>query len=118
MPQWLELLGRYEFDPMTSGLDGGEIATRCVVPFLEDAQADPDGFLADLRALVAADRGGFATFGAARLVWELFSRKALRLPAAWPLIDAGIEFKRARGLPALSLTGFEQQRMVDRDRAG
>jgi hypothetical protein len=96
MPQRLELLGRYSLDPFTSGgIDASEIGD-CVAPFLQDALADPDGFLTNLHTLIAADRGGFATFGAARLVWELYGDQALRTPAAWPLIDAGIDFKRAR----------------------
>jgi hypothetical protein len=65
--------------------------------------------------VVRGDQGGFATFGAASLTWELFGDKALRLPAALPLIDAGIQFKLARGLPpAMTLTGHELQRFSQR----
>src|SRR5205823_7955744 len=110
----LELFGRYELDPQTSGIDAGEVWPTCMAPFVDDASADRDGFLTDLHTLVAGDHGGFATFGAARLVWELHSGAALTIPAAWPLIDAGIEFKRARGLPTASLTGYEMQRLTQR----
>jgi hypothetical protein len=115
MLQRLELLGRFGLDPFTSGIDSGEIWSDCVAQFYEDAVADRDGFLADLHALVATDRGGFATFGAARLVWEFHGGEALRISAAWPFIDAGIEFKRARGLPTMSFTGYEMQRLRERD---
>jgi len=114
MPNRLELLGRHGLDPFTSGIDSGEIWPDSIAPFLQDAHADPDGFLSDLHALVAADHGGFATFGASRLVWELYGGEALDNPAAWPLIDAGINFKRARGLPTANLTGYEMQRLTQR----
>lgn len=108
----MELFGRYELDPRASGLDSSEIWPVCVAPFVQAATDDRDGFLTDLHALVATDQGGFATFGVARLVWELIGREALSTPAAWPLIDAGIEFKRARGLPNMSLTGYEVDRLA------
>jgi hypothetical protein len=113
MRQRLELFGRYQLDPMGSGITS-DVFTTCVVPFVDyiDAgEAEQEDFLRDLHDVAAADRGGFATYGAASLTWELFGDRALRLPAAWPLIDAGIEFKLARGLPpAAVLTGYELQR--------
>src|SRR4051794_34282853 len=69
MVQRLELLGRFEFDPRGSGIDGGQVAKDCVVPFYRDSQANREAFLTDLQAVVAADRDGFATYGAARLAW-------------------------------------------------
>jgi hypothetical protein len=117
MLQRLELLGRCEFD-CRSGLDSNEIRSTCAYPFVQDfvqnQDADRDGFLTDLHALVATDRGGFATFGAAWLAWELCGDEALETPAAWPLIDAGIEFKRARSLPMASLTVDEKLRLARR----
>ncbi|MFD0580717.1 hypothetical protein [Dactylosporangium darangshiense] len=41
----------------------------------------------------------------------MYSDRALDMPAAWPLIDAGISFKSARGLPMESLSGYELQRL-------
>lgn len=116
----LELLGRYTLDRQASGIDSGEIWSTCLGPFLQYANTDLNGLLAELRALIAADQGGFATLGAAHLVWELCKGdEILRTPAAWPLIDAGIDFKLARGLPTASLTGYEMQRLVKRrDTAG
>jgi hypothetical protein len=114
MLQRLELFGRFEFDHFHSGIDSSDIYQDCVVPFLDASKEDQDGFLVDLRALVADDHGGFATFGAARLVWELYV-DVLKIPAALPLIDAAIEFKRARGLPSASLTGYEVDRLFQRD---
>jgi hypothetical protein len=118
MPQWLEKFGRSALDTQHSGIDDPELWRR-LPPLYEYATSDRDGFLAELRGIVAKDRGGFATFGAAHLVWEMFSGDALRLPAALPLIDAGIEFKRSRGLPTAMLTGYETQRLAElREQAG
>lgn len=114
MLQRLEQFGRHQFSPY-SGVTS-DVFTRCVVPFVDYVnadEADQEAFLRDLRAVVAGDQGGFATYGAASLTWELFGEKSLRLPAALPLIDAGIAFKLARGLPpALILTGYELQRFT------
>jgi hypothetical protein len=113
MPQRLEQFGRYQLDPQGSGVTA-DVFTSCVVPFVDYLQADDaeqESFLRGLFAVVTGDQGGFATYGAASLTWELLGDKALRLPAALPLIDAGIQFKLARGLPpAMILTGYELQR--------
>jgi hypothetical protein len=118
MPQRLERFGRFSLDPRSSGIDAGTIWSQCVGPFAAGAKADPDGFLAGLQAAVADRRGGFATFGAARLVWEMYGADALTTPATWPLIDAGIDFIAERGLPTASLTGYEMQRLTQRRAAG
>jgi hypothetical protein len=110
----MEQFGRYEFDPQGSGINDIDIWSQYMGPFYEYATADPDGFLTELRAVVADDRGGFATFGAARLVWEMFSDRCLQIPGALPLVDAGIDFKIARGLDGLRMTGYEQQRLHER----
>ncbi|WBB78753.1 hypothetical protein O7606_21440 [Micromonospora sp. WMMD882] len=109
----LELLGRFTLDPQGSGIDVDD-AISCIMPFWEDVRADRDGFLTDLRTLTAPEPEGFATLGAAHLVWELVGEEALRVPAAWPLIDGGIDFKLSRGLSTASLTGYEMQRLVQR----
>ena len=116
--RWLETFGRYSFDMQHSGIDGGDMWNR-LGPLHEYATSDREGFLAELRAVVAGDQGGFATFGASRVVWEMYSGEALKIPAALPLIDAGIDFKLSRGLPTAMLTGYEMQRLVElRDQAG
>lgn len=112
----LEHFGRYAFDSHGSGIDGSDMWNYYIAPFADFARADPDGFLAELRTLVADDQGGFATFGAARLTWEFYGGECLKMPAALPLIDAGIDFKLARGLPSLRLTGYEQQRLHEREK--
>ncbi|HZN74174.1 MAG TPA: hypothetical protein VFC00_21100 [Micromonosporaceae bacterium] len=111
MLRWLEIFGRYSLDMQHSGIDGGDMWER-LGPLHEYATSDRAGFLAELQAVVAGDQGGFATFGAARLVWEMYSGDSLHIPAALPLIDAGIEFKCSRGLPTMMLTGYEMQRLA------
>lgn len=114
----LERFGRFSLDPFTSGVDGSKI-WDCVIPNFDEYRADPEVFIRELEAVVAHDGGGFATFGAARLIWEMFSGDCLTIPAALPLIDAGIEFKAARGRTRMSdMTGYEQQRISDRRRQG
>jgi len=110
MAAWLQTFGRYRLDQTTSRVGGAGLWER-IGPLYEDAKTDPDGFLADLAVVVAGDRGGFATLGAAGVVWELFGADALEIPAALPLIDAGIAMKTARGLPGLAFTGYEMQRV-------
>jgi hypothetical protein len=108
--RWLELYGRYQFDVLHSGLGGREIDDQ-IVPLYQYATSDPESFLSEQRAVVREDEGGFATFGAARLVWDMYAEDSLRDPRALPLIDAGIEFKRARDLPSWSLTPYEMERL-------
>lgn len=109
----LDQFGRRALDPVGSGIRV-DVYTSCLVPYADYVNADEaeqEAFLRDLREVVAADQGGFATYGAASLTWELFGDSALRLPAALPLIDAGIAFKLARSLPpAMILTGYELRR--------
>lgn len=108
----LEALGRHTLDPMRNRL-GDDVAD--FLPRLYDAaQADPVGFLIALRAVAESDDGGFVTYGAARLVWEYFGDGAWHLPGALPIIDAGIDFKLARGLARLHLTGYEARRLDER----
>jgi hypothetical protein len=114
MARWLDTFGRYSFDPQNSGVDGSAI-WNSFGPLHAYATSDRDGFLAELRALVADDTGGFATFGAARLVWEMYGGDCLQIPAALPLIDAGIDFKLSRGLPRTMFTGYESQRLAERE---
>jgi hypothetical protein len=107
---WLETFGRYSLDMFRSRIDSRDVGSH-LPSLLDYARADREGFLAELTDFVAGDEGGFATFGAARVVWEMFGTECLSIPAALPLIDAGIEFKRARGLPGGMFTGYEMRRM-------
>ena len=118
MLQRMDLFGRYEFDVFDNGIEGDEIGLYCVGPFLEFAQADPDGFLIALRSVVRGHEDSFATYGAARLVWELLGMDGVRRPTALPLVDAGIDFKVARDLPVLRFAPYEMSRIEERNRRG
>jgi hypothetical protein len=114
MIERLDRFGRFELDARTSGIDPSNIFNDCLAPFFEPAQRDPGSFCDELVTVVARDQGGFATFGAARLVWEIFGQDALSTPGALPLIDAGLDFKLARGLSTEHLNGHENQRLHQR----
>jgi hypothetical protein len=96
----LERFGRLEANPQGSGVNYDEVVQRLFVPYVQQANTDPHGFFADLRAVVANEGGGYATFGAARLVWELLTGEVRDNPPApaLALVKAGIEFKRTHGL--------------------
>ena len=110
MAAWLETVGRNRLDQTTSRVGGAGLWDR-LGPLYQDARADRDGFLADLAALVAGDRRGFMTLGAAGVVWEIFGEEALHIPAALSLVDAGIAMKTARGLSDTAFTGYEMRRV-------
>ena len=108
----LERFGRYEADPQGSGIDYNEAVQRLFVAYGREASADPDGFFAEIHAVVANDGGGYATFGAARLVWELLTGPVKDNPpaSALALVKAGIEFKRRHGL-GLSMWEMDMARL-------
>jgi hypothetical protein len=112
MKRRLELLGRFELDPQGSGVDAAEIYPNCIEPFARDMSDDRDGFLAELRAFVADDEGGIATYGASCLVVEL-AGTSVRTPDALALLDSAIEFKRVRRMPSDRLKGYEWERWLE-----
>jgi len=114
----LERFGRYSLDSFSSGVDVSKF-WEIMGPMVRDFNANPDVYISELDAVIANDKGGFATFGAARLMFEVFGSECLSVPAALPLIDAGIEFKAARGQTQMyHMTGYEQQRIFDRRQQG
>ncbi|GHJ48940.1 hypothetical protein Cs7R123_62820 [Catellatospora sp. TT07R-123] len=115
MLQWLDAFGRYQLDPQRSNVppESGMNPWDWFGWLWEMMKEDPDGFFTDLRTIVAEDRGGFATYGAACVARELLSGEGREPPAALALIDAGIEFKLARGLGSFSLTAYENRRLME-----
>jgi hypothetical protein len=109
----LTALGRFEMDVHSSGIDPTHIWEECISPFRQVADADPEGFLAALRTVVAQEAGGFATYGAYRLAGELLGFE-YRSENALAIMDDAIAFKRARGLPSARLTGYEWQRWCEK----
>jgi hypothetical protein len=111
MAAFLDRLGRQAMDPFRSDVDGDDV-WPWVAALYEDARADPEGFVTDLEALAATTTGGFATYGASRLVWELLGA-GMRTEAALLMLDRAIEFKRERGLAPAHLTGYERDRWLE-----
>ena len=108
----LELYGRFEMDPQGCGVEASHVWEHCMRPFvLDSGSSDRDAILVALHAVVAGDRSGFATYGASCLAWELCTGDILEIPAALPLIDAGIAFKLDRGLSHVHLKGYEMERL-------
>jgi hypothetical protein len=108
--QWLDVYGRHELDRVGSGIEPAALSEGLLLLWAE-ARRDPDGFLADLNALVADDRGGFATIGAAEVVWPVFDSETPMHPLALALIDAGIAVKQGRNLPDLMFPPRERIRI-------
>lgn len=109
MRQRLDRLGRCKIDMMNAGIDWPEVVRNCIAAFHEQAVADPDRFLSDLQHVIEQDSGGFATYGAASLMYELVP-ESVRSEAGAMLVDLAIQFKLRRGLPVGSLNGYELQR--------
>jgi hypothetical protein len=103
-------------DVQSSGISI-DVWAECISPFRPAADADPESFLAGLRALVAGDTSGFATYGAYRVSAELLGFDN-RSADALALLDDAIEFKRARGLPSARLTGYEWARWREKHGPG
>ncbi len=57
---------------------------------------------------MADDRGGFAAYGASRLVFDLLSE--YRTPGALALLDAAVALKRTLGMSMLQLNDYESRR--------
>jgi hypothetical protein len=112
MLQRLDRLGRCKIDMIDSGVDWAEVLRNCIAPFRPQAVTDPDKFLSDLLHVIEKDAGGFATYGAASLMYELAS-ESIHSETGATLVDLAIRFKRQRGLPASSFTGYELQRWYD-----
>jgi hypothetical protein len=72
------MVGRFEFDVHSSGVDSTEIYPNCIGPFLGQREEDPVGFIADLRHFVVNDDSGFVTYGASCLIRELITDERLR----------------------------------------
>lgn len=114
MANRLEMLGRFEFDTISSGVDSTEIWPYCLQPFSQEAQDDPAGLVTDLLEFIRGDDSGFVTYGASCLVLELLPEKTWQNSEdALALLDAGIEVKRVRNLPSASLKGYEWGRWLE-----
>jgi hypothetical protein len=92
MPQWLESVGRFHWDPHRNPPPEVRVDTMYLM-----AQADPDGFLRDLAAL-AVPAGGWVALGAKALVMDILPIET-NTPDFNALVLAGFQFLRQNGVP-------------------
>lgn len=96
----LEQLGRTNYYPQA-----GDAPWQFVAAMYQLGQDDRQGFLADLAALVVPV-GGWASYGALRLLWEVFSTD-LELPDFDAIALAGLQFLRSHGVPTSRVSPYE-----------
>lgn len=110
------LFGRFSFDPTGSDVDAGELWSRIAAPRHPVAVADPERFCRDLADQVLPV-GGWAVYGAQRLVVELLGGEYggddyLRMQ------DAALAWLHGQGVGAAHLTGWESARWAATHGAG
>jgi len=105
----LERYGQYEWNPQANTMGIGELG-NLMAGLYPIATADPDRFLSDL-ATAVLPVGGWAVYGASRLIWELLSStndsQVLQNPAYIAIMDATIEFLRSNGVPPMRVRPYE-----------
>lgn len=106
----MELVGRFEVDCQSSGVDAGQVWITGIAPFRQAAVHDPQGFMRGLRELLL-HLGGYAAYGAACCIAELLGYDQQNSDYL-ALLDAGIEFKRELGLSHTHLKGYEWSRWL------
>jgi hypothetical protein len=107
----LVAFGRYSFDPMGSDLDPVDVWTQIVAPHHESAVADPDAWCRRLAGL-ALPAGGWAVYGAQRMVVELLGGD-YRGREFLVMQDAALDWMHARGVASAHLTGYERARWAE-----
>jgi hypothetical protein len=104
----MEHFGRYSFAPHDSDADPTAIWSEIAAPRYEAAASDPARFCADLAAAVLPT-GGWAVYGAQRLVAELLGGDC-REPDHLRMQDAALEWLHGSGVGPQHLNGYEQRR--------
>jgi hypothetical protein len=97
--------GRFEFDPQGSGIDSRTVWEDIIAPLALNAKDHPAEFLRQLAAAVLPV-GGWAVYGGAHLVTELFSAE-YRDHSYEAMMAAALDFLRSLGVPALATNGYE-----------
>ena len=103
-------VGRHEFDLLNSQDDSVEIWTVVLEPILGFAHNDPSGFMTALAKQVTP-AGGWAAYGASRVMRSLISGADLHGPAYVAIMDGAIAFLRANGVPPMRI-GYEWQHWI------
>lgn len=112
----LERFGRHEWDWQAYGMSAEELGAL-MGGLYPVASANPDGFLQALAA-AALPVGGWAVYGASRLVWELLSpgrgSSISQNPSYRAIMDDAIEFLRSNGVPPMKVRGYEWDYWIDK----
>lgn len=103
--------GRYEVNPEGSG-EQGEEQGRLMIDLYPFASAEPERFMADLADAVLPV-GGWAVYGASRVIWELVDPPDKQHPAYKAIMDGAIAFLRSNGVPPMRVRGYEWQYWLD-----
>ncbi len=105
----MERYGMYEFNPQT-GAFSQEANGQLMGDLYPFASADPDGFLTALADAVLPV-GGWAVYGASRLIWELLSSspEGRQHPLYKAIMSAALEFLRTQGVSIGMLRGYERE---------
>jgi hypothetical protein len=109
----LDRFGRDAFDPLgVLGLPPQpSFDFMEVLPLIEQAGTDPARFTAAMQS-VAAEPPTWAMYGACRLMFEAFSMEAAAGPDRAVVVDGGIRFLRAYGVPPMHVPGFIWNRFI------
>lgn len=103
--------GHSEVDPQGSGDQGEEMGWLIgeLYPF---ASAEPARFMTDLADAVTPV-GGWAVYGASRIVWELISSPNEQSSEYKAIMDGAIAFLRSNGVPPMRIRGYEWRYWLD-----
>lgn len=108
--------GRHEWDPQGSEMSIGELGDL-MAGLYPIASAAPERFLGDLAAAVLPV-GGWAVYGASRLIWELLSVSRgsflSQNPSYVAIMDDAIAFLRGNGVPPMRVRGYEWDYWLDK----
>ncbi|MBK6870821.1 MAG: hypothetical protein IPJ14_09690 [Kineosporiaceae bacterium] len=104
--------GRHEFYGQASTEDPVQIQRETLIPLYPEAARDPNAFLERLRREVLP-AGGWALYGADRLMWELITDKTARQSeAGLEIMDASLSFLRENGVPPQRVRPYQWEHWI------
>jgi hypothetical protein len=107
----LELFGKHEWAVPFSPYDSSEIWNTVLQPLITPAQSSPAEMIDALAANVSP-HGGWAAYGAERLMYELVSDPQ-QYPSYPTVMDASLSFLRQNNVPPMRVSGHEWNYWID-----
>ena len=105
--------GKFEYDGIDSDDDAAEIAQEITIPLYQESQRDQAAFLRRLADEVAP-AGGWAAYGADRLVWDLLTDSTLKESDDFRrVMVASIAFMRDNGVPPMKVRPYQWDHWVN-----